>query len=110
MKKYDRETKKWVEEAVLEKRRNARNKKLCRGGKDHDYVLVLPAYTTYDPATYCFNPKEYYKLMDEKFEYLEKWKEKVRALGIKRFSDSWNSKESRLFICSVCKKQNYEHQ
>ena len=108
MKKYDRETKKWVDAEVLDKRQNERDKKLCRGKKPHDFVLVLPSSVTYD-STYKFNPEEYYKLMDEQYEYQEEIKKKLKALGIesKRFG-FYKYEQIRYFMCSVCKKQKYE--
>ena len=105
-KQYDRQTKKWLTAEELEKVKAKRDKKLCRGGKDHDFVLVLPWHTTYN-TNYKFNPEEYYRLMDEKFEYLEKHKERIKAIGVLDRS-GWNRKETRCFMCSVCKKQKYE--
>lgn len=105
MKKYDRETKKYVEQGELEPRRKARPKDVCRGGKVHHFILMLPYMVTYNEA-YRFNPEEYYKLKDAEYEYVEEQKKKIRALGIVERS-GWNRQQSRHYICSVCKKEEF---
>lgn len=105
MKKYDREKKKWVSIEEYEKTHKPRDKKKCRGGKPHDFVLVLPFYTSYD-STYKYHPEDYYKIMDERYEFIEKQRTELEKMGIK--DRGWNRKETRLFMCAVCKKQEYE--
>ncbi len=102
MKIYDREKKKWVTQEEYDKSHKPRDKKVCRGGKPHDFVLVLPFYTSYDEA-YKFKPEDYYKIMDERFDFIEKQKVQLEKMGIK--DRGWNRKETRLYMCSVCKKQ-----
>ncbi len=105
MKKYDRNKKEWVSQEEYDKRMNQRDTKLCRGKKPHDFVLILPYGVEYQP-TYEFNPHEYYKICDERYVYLESLKERFAAIGIKeRF---YTHKESRMYICSVCKKHKYQ--
>lgn len=106
MKKYDRETKKWVDADVLEKRMNKRDPELCKAKKPHDYVLVLPEHVHYD-STYNFNPEGYYKLSDRKYDVLESYKKELAAMGI-RDAWGWNRKETRLYMCTVCKKRKYD--
>lgn len=107
MKQYDRETKRWVESDVLDKRLSSRDPKVCRGKKPHDFVLVLPLHV--HPAEgYKGDPKAYYDLMDERYQLLEDFNKKVAEIGVRGSYHLWNRKESRLYICSVCSKRKYE--
>ena len=103
MKQYDRETKKWIEEDVL-KERHSRDKKLCKGKKLHDFVLVLPSHVTYN-ENYNFKPEEYYRLMDEKVRLEELIYERLKVLGIITKYGTW--KPSKHYVCSICKKEKY---
>lgn len=107
-KKYLREKKKWVTEEEYDKFYSSHDKKLCRGGKPHDFVLVLPTHVKYDENIYKFNPEDYYKLMEEEYQFFEEQKKKMLAMGVTY--GRWNSKPYRLYMCSVCKKQNYIHE
>ena len=49
---------------------------------------------------------DYYKIMDERYEFIEKQRTELEKMGIK--DRGWNRKETRLFMCAVCKKQKYE--
>ncbi len=105
MKQYDRITKKYVTEEEAEKLRISRDKKFCKGKKPHDYVLVLPYYVSYN-ENYTFKPELYYKIMDERCDFIESQKKELEKLGIQ--DRGWNSKQSRLYMCSVCKKHKYQ--
>ena len=105
MKEYNRTTKKW-EEAVDIK---LKKRELCKGGKPHDYVLVLPDHETYTEA-YKFNPEAYYELLEELGRFEEETARKIEEMGIKtrymRFGmGRW---VHRYYICSVCKKKKYD--
>lgn len=110
MKKYDVDKKKWVTSEEYEKSRKPRDKSVCRGKKPHDYVLVLPHGVTYDD-TYKFNPEVYYEIMEQRRQFLLNFKNKLISQGI-RVRWSWNDEhvETKCYICSVCKKQKYEHE
>ncbi len=107
MKIYDREKKKWVSQEAYEKSRNARDKKLCRGKRPHDFVLVLPDYVSYS-ANYNFKPEIYYEICDETQAFLGKQKERLIAMGIIPRYGIGGRKETRLYMCSVCKKRDYQ--
>ena len=108
MKKYDSKLRKWVSIEEYERTHKPRDKKVCRGGKPHDYILVLPYYTDYD-STYKHNPQEYYKMMDERKEFIDNQNKEFEAMGIKP-KRYWGDgrRESRLYMCSVCKKSEYD--
>ncbi len=107
MKKYDRENKRWVDAETLDKRLSARDLNVCRGKKPHDFVLVLPFHV--HPADgYKGDPNAYYNLMDERYQLLEEFNKKIASIGVHCSYHTWNRKESRLYICSVCSKRKYE--
>lgn len=106
MKKYDRTTKRWVDADTLDKRMNKRDPEACRGKKPHDYVLVLPDHVKYD-STYNFKAEQYYELSDAKHALLEGYREQLGKMGI-REAWGWNHKETRMYICTVCKKRKYD--
>ncbi len=107
MKKYHRETREWVTEEEYDRRMNLRDTKLCRGKKPHDYVLVLPHGVTYT-EDYNFKPEVYYEMMDEIGAFEKSRWDLLASMGIKPRYMPWNRKESRLYMCAVCKKQKYE--
>jgi len=108
MKKYDREKKKWVEETDINKK--LKKRELCRGGKEHDYVLVLPEHVTYT-EDYKHNPEAYYAILDEIEEFSLKAMERITALGVvsKYYSMPSKYRRVRLYLCSVCKKKHHEY-
>lgn len=107
MKKYDRETKKWISVDEHDKKYSPRDKSLCRGKKPHDYVLVLPNYIRFD-STYKFNPEEYYRIENETHDFLNEQVEKLKNIGI--ITKRYERKPTKMFMCSVCKKQKYEYE
>lgn len=107
MKKYDENLRKYVSVEEYERTHQLRDKSVCRGKKPHDFVLVLPYMVSYT-SEYKFNPEEYYRVMDELFDIKEKKYQELETLGIKS-SRGWNRQETRLYMCSVCKKQKYEY-
>ena len=108
MKKYSRIAKKHVTPEEYDRIHSTKDKDFCKGKKPHDFVLVLPHYVTYD-ETYKHNPLEYYKLKAELEDFEDAIDKKVRALGVveRTFRISRLRRKNYLFICSVCKKQEY---
>lgn len=104
MKHYDRAKKKWVTQEELDTAKKPRDKDVCKGRRPHDYVLVLPWYVQTDEK-YQFNPEKYYDMMKKRLAFIEKQDSELKSMGI--FRASYNGNESKLFICSVCKKQKY---
>ena len=104
MKQYDPESKKYLDEEVILQKVTKR--KLCKGKKEHDYVLVLPDHVTYN-EDYKFNPEFYYKTMEEtnRFEY-EQEQKLVKAGMVMKYGRSFFV-ERKTYMCTVCKKQDW---
>lgn len=87
-----------------------KRKKTCKGGREHDWVEVLPwGYEAVD-GVYNGIPEPVYE-MRRAIQALEReWGDKLLALGIASKS-RWQSKfdrvELRHYICSVCYKKDY---
>ena len=106
MKKYDRETKQWLDEEEVERKTSKR--KLCKGGREHDWMLCLPSYVSVQGSALGLDKvEEYYKIEDEREDAEIAFDERLEAIGIK----SRSFRVSRLFgrrrsyICSVCLKR-----
>jgi len=104
MKQYDPESKKYLDEEVITQK--VAKRKLCKGKREHDYVLVLPDHVTYN-EDYKFNPELYYKIMEEKREFALKQEQKLSKAGIfPKYGHSFFV-ESKTYMCTVCKKQDW---
>ena len=109
MKQYDRETKQWLDEEVIKTKRTKR--KLCKGGREHDWMLCLPSYVRTNGTILGFDKvEEYYKIEDEREDALIAFDERLERIGIKiRY---YNVRKlfgrRRSYICSVCQKQKSE--
>lgn len=101
MKKYDRETKKWLTEEEYQALKKKR--RLCKGGKPHNFVLVLPDYVKCNKNN---QPEKYYKIEDQTIDFLTRQNEKLKKLGFE--VSSYQRKEARYYNCSVCDKIKYE--
>lgn len=107
MKKYDRESKKWLDEEEVIKKSNKR--KLCKGGREHDWILCLPRYVeTENGSTLGLDKvEEYYRIEDEREDANIKFDERLEELGIKSrlFRIKSLLGRRRSYICSVCLKR-----
>lgn len=106
MKKYDRETKKWVEEAEIIKKQGKREK--CKGGREHDYILCLPPYVTVQDGTSSLGldkVEEYYQIEDEREDAEIAFDERLEAIGIKSRAFRGLLGRRRHYICAVCGKR-----
>lgn len=105
MKEYNRITKKYEEATDIK----LKKRELCRGGREHDYLLVLPDHVSYN-ENYKFNPEEYYRIMDELRTAEEMYNKKILEMGIGGRWGSFNmsSRTARSYCCSICKKKKYE--
>lgn len=104
MKKYDRETKKWIDEEEITKKLS--KSKLCKGGREHDYILCLPLYARHDDSVLGIDiAEEYYKIEDAREDVDIAFDERLEAIGIK--SRLWRGHfgRRRSYICSLCMKQ-----
>jgi len=108
MKKYDRETKKWLDEEEMNKKLS--KAKMCKGGREHDWILCLPSYTKTDSVLGLDKVEEYYKIEDEREDADIAFDERLEAIGIKTrlFRTSSFRGRARHYICSVCLKKKYE--
>lgn len=106
MKEYDREKKKWVSVDAKERELKLKKRKMCRGGRPHNFVLVLPMYVHFNEL-YKFNPEEYYKIMEEYDAFIDEQDQKFKKLGIvTRFGGGLYGR-NKTYMCSVCKKVEY---
>lgn len=106
MKKYDRESGKWVEEKEIEAKLGKR--KLCKGGREHDWMLCLPSYVTVHGSALGLDKiEEYYKIEDEREDLEIKFDERLEAIGINSsmFRSSKFLGRRRSYICTICLKR-----
>jgi hypothetical protein len=107
MKKYDRESGKWIEEKEMEGKLSKR--KLCKGGREHEWMLCLPSYLTVASSALGLDKvEEYYKIEDEREDAEIAFDERLEAIGIKSrsFRISRLLGRRRSYICTVCYKQS----
>lgn len=108
MKEYDRESKSWLTEEEVTNVKKKREK--CRGGREHDYVQVLP-YGVEALPNYSGNAEAYYDTQLAIAEFTEKQYQKLQEEhGIKtRTGYIQNLRTSyRTAMCSVCHKKKYK--
>jgi len=111
MKKYDTFTRKWVtEEELAASKKKFKKRKLCRGGKEHDYILVLPPYVqTKDTVLGIDVAEDYYRIEREKQGLVEAKERELEELGVvSRRGWGFLGGETRHYICSVCQKESYK--
>lgn len=103
MKLYDREKKQWVDEKEITGKLGKRQ--LCRGGREHDWILCLPSYTETDSKLGLDKVEEYYRIEDEREDANIAFDERLEAIGVK--SRLWHGLlgRRRSYICSVCLKR-----
>lgn len=107
---YVRDLKKYVslEEAERHRKFSLKKRKDCKGGREHDFVLVLPTYVKKIGAlANADEVKMYYDSQERVAEFATVEATKLSAVGIEERYTSFRSRHKR-FICSVCKKQEYE--
>lgn len=106
MKVYNREKKRWISQEEHERLKKPRDKKVCRGGKPHDFVLVLPTWGVKWDGVSPYDAEAYYKAMEERAEFIEKQNQALAKKGI--IVRDRTRTETKYYVCSVCKKQDYE--
>jgi len=107
MKEYNRELKQWVEKGTTG---SLKKRELCKGGREHDWILCLPSYVTVldsDSVLGLDKVEEYYKIEDAREDAEIAFDERLEAIGIKNrsFRISTLFGRRRSYICSVCLKQ-----
>lgn len=108
MKTYNRDTKIW-EEPKKDSGKPLKKRELCRGGKPHDFQLVLPQYRTHsNPNVSQEAIKAYYDTEDAIQEFsVAKAKELLDKYGINMRQYSFFGHQTRWIECTVCGKRDY---
>lgn len=104
MKEYNRKTKKWEEATDIKLKKRS----TCKGGREHDWVHILP-YMVEALPHYCGDAEKYYDIQKEIADFTDLKEKELRdvyGIDTKRFA--WRPKESRVYICSVCGKKDYK--
>lgn len=106
MKKYHRETKTWIDEEDFDKKQAKR--KLCKGGREHQWILCLPSYVhCQDSALGLDKVEEYYRIEDEREDAEVAFDERLEAIGIKsrsfRIGQLFGRRRS--YVCTECFKR-----
>jgi hypothetical protein len=107
MKEYNRTTKRW-EEKDESKTGSLKKKKLCRGGKEHDYQICLPDFLDKNQNLQLNIIQEYYNSQDRVLKFLSKEQELLVNLGIERRYTHSVDRIYRYYKCSVCGKKEYD--
>lgn len=112
MKHYDKETKKYISQEEYERRKkiSLKKKQTCRGGKEHDFVLVLPRYVNTIGVPTKEAIEEYYASERRRFLFSKKEKEILESVGIKvNFGYGYlRDGVSVNLQCTVCGKLEYK--
>ena len=107
---YDQKSKRWMTDE--EYQRKYKKRQTCKGGREHDWVKVLPHGVEAILPTYKGDAELYYVIEKEIEDFKEKkLKELEEKHGIKsRYSSGFSrfTQQRRIFMCSVCHKQKYE--
>jgi hypothetical protein len=111
MKKYDREKREWITEEEYNRRYHKREG--CKGGRDHQFVLVVPQYHRIDGSLGMDIAERFYEAQDvfysKQDEAQKEYDERLASLGLKpnnRFM-RWGTVDRRQYICLECKKQKW---
>lgn len=109
MKEYNRKTKRWEEPTGLGK---FKARDLCKGHKEHDYILALPNhFSRAGVITDEIKPEaiaEYYASEERRRAFEEEEEAKLLALGLNLGRGRWRHTVSKFYRCVVCGKQKYE--
>lgn len=103
MKEYNRVTKKYEEK---EKTGKLKKPQKCKGGKEHDFVLLVPKWINRDHDLSKDEIEEYYQIEETRGNVEDSFNQKLRLIGI--IYQRYNSVLRRFYRCSVCFKEKYE--
>jgi hypothetical protein len=99
---YDKQTKRWVHPDTVT---TLKKKDTCRGGREHDWVLVLPRDKEFKEKVSADAIKRYYELCDEEYHFRENLNKEIDLLGIKSCYYTFGLwKKQRHYICATCGK------
>ena len=99
---FDRQTGKWV---LLDNVSSLKKPKTCRGGKPHDWQLVIPDYISLTKPMTEEMAVAYYESEERVREFTEQENKKLDKIGIK--SHHWTGFGSRHYRCKVCDKKDW---
>lgn len=112
MKEYNREKRIWEEVSKNTSKGTLKKKETCRGGKPHDYQLVLPSYGVTkvlgrEPTE--VEVQKYYEYEDDLYHYEKALREKLtQETGLTVRYGNMFSRLNRHLQCSVCGKREYQ--
>ena len=99
---YDRQMGKWVHPDNVT---SLKKPKTCRGGKPHDWQLVIPDYVSLTKICTEEMAKAYYESEERVREFTLQEEKELEKIGIK--SHSWLGFGSRHYKCIVCGKKDW---
>jgi hypothetical protein len=104
---YNRQLKKWVEE---EKPVGSLKKPdTCKGGRPHEFELVIPKYISTDHILTEKEILDYYKIVKDKLESDNKYDEKLKKIGIRHSSFYYTRKINLHYKCTRCGKEQIKY-
>lgn len=104
---YDRKKKQWITQEEHDRRYSKRPKNVCRGGRPHDFVLVLPSWVRTNER-YNLDPLPYYEAQEAARAFQERMSNELADRGIMVSRYHGLGSGMRHYVCSVCKKQEYK--
>ena len=105
MKSYNRETGKYITNE--EKGGKLKKRELCKGGRQHDWVKVLPFGYEASEA-YEGDVEPLYQALEAIADFEDATYDVLKQIGIVKTHKAWRPRPERVLMCSVCKKKKYE--
>lgn len=103
MKEYNRRTKRWEEK---EKIGSLKKRETCKGGKEHEWVLMIPKYISRTHNLSKEEIREYYKIEQDRIDFETTLADRCAKIGVK--GRYWIGGNSKFYMCAICKKEKYE--
>lgn len=103
MKEYNRKTKRWEEPTTGLGKFKSRD--LCKGQREHDYILCLPSYIRVTDEIKPEAITEYYASEDRRRIFDKKESALLASLGIK--DHHWRGSNTKHYRCLICDKRKY---
>lgn len=105
--KYDRNTKKWVTDEEYQGKLGKR--KLCRGGRPHDFVMTLPWGFEAVEGKYNGNAEEAYILEEKVEKYRQTLLDNMEVESGIKMKKMWSPRLTsyRTYTCAVCGKTTH---
>lgn len=106
MKTYNRQTRRYEEATTgLGK---VKSRELCRGGKEHDYLLTLPPYrfSWFTDEVTAKAITTYYEVQERTEAFTKEQDAILAEVGLKNGGYGFYNRTLKHFICSVCGKRD----